>query len=56
MTKLKLFMNKYLVTIVMIPSLIGVHWGWYQLQQNDALVPEHERREMPLAKVRYSWL
>ncbi|XP_053693421.1 uncharacterized protein LOC128741545 [Sabethes cyaneus] len=51
MSKFKLFMRNYLVSIVMIPSLVGIHWGWYQLQQNDALVPENERKEMPLAKL-----
>ncbi|KXJ74725.1 hypothetical protein RP20_CCG013073 [Aedes albopictus] len=51
MSRFKSFVNNNLVVIVMIPALIGIHWGWYQLHQNEALVPANERKEMPLFKM-----
>ncbi|XP_052868835.1 uncharacterized protein LOC128274623 [Anopheles cruzii] len=49
MTKIKLFINRNLVTIVMIPSLFGLHWAWNSLQHNTALVSESERRDLPIS-------
>uniref|UniRef100_A0A182PFD6 Uncharacterized protein n=1 Tax=Anopheles epiroticus TaxID=199890 RepID=A0A182PFD6_9DIPT len=48
MQKLKLFVSRNLVTIVMIPSLIGLHWAWDSLQHNRALVSDYERKDLPV--------
>ncbi|XP_055379655.1 uncharacterized protein LOC129610894 [Condylostylus longicornis] len=42
------FFQKYLVTIVMIPSIIGIHIGWNFLQKNPTLVKEEERIDLPI--------
>lgn len=46
------FLQKHLVTIIMIPVIIGVHYGWNYLQYNRALVPAEEQRELPIFSVR----
>jgi hypothetical protein len=38
------FFHKYQILIVTIPSLIGIHYWWYNLQYNKKFVPEKERR------------
>ncbi|XP_311056.3 uncharacterized protein LOC1272175 [Anopheles gambiae] len=48
MQKLKMFVQRNLVTIVMIPSLIGLHWAWDSLQHNRALVSDYERKDLPV--------
>ncbi|ETN61017.1 hypothetical protein AND_007347 [Anopheles darlingi] len=48
MANFKMFINKNLVAIVMIPSLIGMHWAWDNLQHNRALVADHERKDLPI--------
>ncbi|XP_053678765.1 uncharacterized protein LOC128729138 [Anopheles nili] len=48
MAKVKMFITRNLVTIVMIPSLIGLHWAWDSLQRNKALVSDQERKDLPL--------
>lgn len=46
------FVNRNLVAIVMVPSLIALHYGWSLLQQNDALVKKEERIDLPIVTVR----
>ncbi|KFB37931.1 AGAP000096-PA-like protein [Anopheles sinensis] len=48
MAKLRMFVSKNLVTIVMVPSLIGLHYAWDSLQRNKALVSEEERKDLPI--------
>ncbi|XP_058128324.1 uncharacterized protein LOC131291259 [Anopheles ziemanni] len=48
MAKLRMFISKNLVTIVMVPSLIGLHYAWDSLQRNKALVSEEERKDLPI--------
>uniref|UniRef100_A0A182JTX1 Secreted protein n=1 Tax=Anopheles christyi TaxID=43041 RepID=A0A182JTX1_9DIPT len=43
-----MFVQRNLVTIVMIPSLIGLHWAWDSLQHNRALVTDQERKDLPV--------
>ncbi|XP_055700100.1 uncharacterized protein LOC129799866 [Phlebotomus papatasi] len=45
---LKAFVNKYIVTIVMIPSIIGIHYGWTKVQNVESLVKEHEKQDLPI--------
>lgn len=35
--------KKYQVLIVSIPTLIGLHYGWYNLQLNETFVSVTER-------------
>lgn len=46
------FLRKYIVTIVMIPSIIGIHWGWDLLQRNETFVKKDERIDLPVVTVR----
>lgn len=46
-----MFVQRNLVTIVMIPSLIGLHWAWDSLQHNRALVSDYERKDLPVVIV-----
>ncbi|XP_001866613.2 uncharacterized protein LOC6049926 [Culex quinquefasciatus] len=49
MTGVKGFLNRWSVTIVMIPALVGMHWGWFVLHKNEALVPKHQQKdELPI--------
>lgn len=72
--KLTAFINRYFVTITMIPTIIRkiqlnldeitlnryfhilsvVHYGWWKLQNVDALVKEEERKEFPLLHVNFT--
>lgn len=46
------FINRNLVALVMIPSIIGLHYGWSELQGNTNLVPDGTRIEQPIYSVR----
>uniref|UniRef100_U5ES16 Uncharacterized protein n=1 Tax=Corethrella appendiculata TaxID=1370023 RepID=U5ES16_9DIPT len=48
MEKLKKFIIKYQVTLVMIPTIIGIHWSWERLQNNELLVTKDERKDLPI--------
>ncbi|XP_017847844.1 uncharacterized protein LOC108603496 [Drosophila busckii] len=41
------FLSRNLVAVVMVPTLIGIHFGWKMLQDNRKLVAEHEKIDMP---------
>lgn len=47
------FLSKNVVMVVMLPVLVGAHYGWYKLQAVDDLVPAKDRSKLPapLAKV-----
>ncbi|XP_047096875.1 uncharacterized protein LOC124710364 [Schistocerca piceifrons] len=49
--KLRSFVNRNLVAIVMIPSLIGIHWGWLRLQSVEEFVPKEERKDLPIIRM-----
>lgn len=44
------FMKKNLVVLIMVPMIVGAHYGWYKLQQVDALVSQEERNKLPITK------
>ncbi|XP_049285851.1 uncharacterized protein LOC125765038 [Anopheles funestus] len=48
MQKIKMFVSRNLVAIVMVPSLVGLHWAWDSLQHNRALVSDQERKDLPV--------
>ncbi|XP_055679613.1 uncharacterized protein LOC129787835 [Lutzomyia longipalpis] len=45
---LKQFVNKYMVTIVMIPSIIAIHIGWTKIQNVESLVDKDEKADLPI--------
>jgi len=47
-------MERSLLAIVMIPSLVGIHLGWSYMQSNRKLVTEAEQIDMPPVTVRKS--
>lgn len=49
--KMSNFARKNMVILVMGPLIIGLHWGWQQLQNDERFVGKHERRELPIVEV-----
>ncbi|XP_055907184.1 uncharacterized protein LOC129942338 [Eupeodes corollae] len=50
------FVSRNLVAIVMIPAIIGMHYGWALLQDNKALVTEEEKIDLPIITgAKYLW-
>lgn len=45
------FVNRNLVAIVMIPTIVGMHFGWSMLQDNKKLVPEGKKIDQPIYSV-----
>lgn len=41
------FVSRNLVAIVVVPSLIAVHFGWNLLQDNRKLVSAEEQIDLP---------
>lgn len=37
-----------MVMIVMVPILVGVHYGWQKLQDIEMFVPKQQRRDLPI--------
>lgn len=46
-SKVKTFLSKNVVAVVMIPTIIGLHWGWNAMQHNEKLVDPATRIELP---------
>ncbi|XP_013099504.1 uncharacterized protein LOC106081835 [Stomoxys calcitrans] len=42
------FVKRNLVSIVMVPTIIAFHYGWNVMQNNRALVQEHEQIDLPV--------
>lgn len=38
------WVRRNIVAIIMVPSIIGIHYGWTRMQQIEELVPENERK------------
>ncbi|CAH1263315.1 Hypp2666 [Branchiostoma lanceolatum] len=45
MSRVKDLWTKYRVVIVMIPSLIGLHWGWNELQKSGILMSTDSQQQ-----------
>lgn len=45
------FCNENTVAITGVGILIGIHWVWDRLQRVPQLVPEKDRRELPIIEV-----
>ena len=37
------FLRRNIVLVITVPSLIGLHYGWYRLQLNENFVPKDEK-------------
>jgi hypothetical protein len=51
--KVRGFVNRNAVTIVMVPALVLLHWGWYKLQDVEALVKKEEKKDLPIVTVSF---
>lgn len=51
MSTIKQFVNKNLVAIVMVPSLILIHLAWNNLQNVESLVSKAEKKDLPIVIV-----
>lgn len=39
-------------TLIMVSAIVGLHYGWFLLQQNERLVPKEEQlSEQPILTV-----
>lgn len=47
------FYEQYKVLIVMVPSIIGIHYGWYYLQQAACEVPLTEQPIVSVKTIKY---
>jgi hypothetical protein len=45
------FFYRNAVTIVMVPALVLIHWGWYKLQDVEVLVKKEEKKDLPIVTV-----
>lgn len=50
--KKRSFFNRNLVAIVMIPTIIGIHWVCHSIQNNEKFVKQHERKDLPIFMVK----
>lgn len=44
------FVRRNIVLFVMIPTLIGLHYGWQKVQEIEIYVPKHERKDLPVVQ------
>ncbi|ENN77680.1 hypothetical protein D910_06005 [Dendroctonus ponderosae] len=49
--KIGRFLNNYFVLLVGVPLIVGIHWGWWKIQQNPELVDAQDRKKLPLFTV-----
>lgn len=49
--KIRTFVSKNLVAIVMVPAIIASHYGWLKLQENNSLVSPEERKKLAIYSV-----
>lgn len=54
MGRVREFLKRNMVVIVMVPVLIGVHYGWQKLQDIEMFVPKQQHRDLPVIQVRFS--
>lgn len=55
MEKVTKFLDKHLVWVVMVPGIVGLHWGWYKLQHNEKFVKKEDQiiNDQPIFIVSY---
>ncbi|XP_017486230.1 PREDICTED: uncharacterized protein LOC108374739 [Rhagoletis zephyria] len=56
MKKTQTFLRRNSVAIVMIPSIIGIHYAWNLMQKNRTLVAADEEIDLPVVTfAKYCW-
>lgn len=51
MSKVKNFLNRNIVLVVMVPSIVLIHVGWDKMQDVDKFRAGYEREEIPIIVV-----
>lgn len=51
-TGFRKFLKDYTPLIVGVQLIIGIHWGWLRLQQNEDIVNPEDKRALPIWTVR----
>jgi hypothetical protein len=51
--KVRGFFSRNVVAIVTVPALVLMHWGWYKLQDVEALVKKEEKKDLPIVIVSF---
>ncbi|KAJ8936551.1 hypothetical protein NQ314_012291 [Rhamnusium bicolor] len=46
--KLGKWLHDNMVLLIGIPLIVGVHYGWWKLQQIPALVDQSQNKEIPI--------
>lgn len=49
--RIREFMKRNMVMIVMVPVMVGLHYGWQKIQDVEAFVPKNQRRDLPVLEV-----
>ncbi|XP_068223148.1 probable RNA-directed DNA polymerase from transposon BS [Palaemon carinicauda] len=42
------FMKRNMVIVIMVPVIVGFHYGWQKLQENEKFVPKRLKRDLPV--------
>ncbi|KAK8382727.1 hypothetical protein O3P69_015509 [Scylla paramamosain] len=42
------FLRRNVVLVVMVPVLVGVHFGWQKIQDIEMFVPKQQRQDLPV--------
>jgi hypothetical protein len=51
--KFRGFLSRNIVTVVTVPGLVLIHWGWYRLQDIEVLVSKDEKKDLPIVIVSF---
>ncbi|KAK4316062.1 hypothetical protein Pmani_012767 [Petrolisthes manimaculis] len=44
------FIRRNMVMVVMLPVIVGLHYGWHKLQGVEMFVPKEDRRDLPIVQ------
>ncbi|GFQ88428.1 uncharacterized protein TNCT_493541 [Trichonephila clavata] len=50
MNVLRKMVKEYGIWMVAVSGIIGIHWSWFRLQQNELFVPREYRLNNPLVQ------
>ncbi|KAG7171289.1 McKusick-Kaufman/Bardet-Biedl syndromes putative chaperonin-like [Homarus americanus] len=42
------FMKRNIVLIIMLPAIVGLHYGWQKIQDIELFVPKQQRKDLPV--------
>lgn len=49
--KVTKFCKHNVVVLTLVPLIVGIHWGWYRLQELPYLVKPEDKKELPIVIV-----